>query len=456
MYNSGSNSIASLSQSSFLRYFSFAALYVAQGIPEGLLIYALPAWLAKNGISPAQIGAYVGVIVLPWSFKLINAPIMDRFTYLPMGRRRPWVLVGQMGILASFFLMSFINDPSTDILVLTIMGFIVMFFGSFQDVAVDGMAIDILPIDQQARANGLMWGSKTAGQASSVALGSLLINSYGFSVTVMLFSIAVFLIMLVPILFRERSGEKIMPWTTGNASEASMKMQLHDWKSIFKNLINVFFLPMSFIMGVAVFFSSISRGLMDTVLPVLTVQELGWLDTEYSQIFAMSGIIAGAIGMFIGGALIDFLGKIRMMAIFLTMLMITVTTMSILSGYWNEPAFVTGFIIAYYVLFTLLTISIFATAMLLCWKKVSATQFTLYMAISNLGMALGASLLGPLKELFNYNILILVCVLSSGTMLFLLRYIKLERHLADLEELEKNGGNNFSTVIKKIKSAFSG
>jgi len=373
-----------------------------------------------------------------------------------MGRRRPWVLVGQMGILASFFLMSFINDPSTDILVLTIMGFIVMFFGSFQDVAVDGMAIDILPIDQQARANGLMWGSKTAGQASSVALGSLLINSYGFSVTVMLFSIAVFLIMLVPILFRERSGEKIMPWTTGNASEASMKMQLHDWKSIFKNLINVFFLPMSFIMGVAVFFSSISRGLMDTVLPVLTVQELGWLDTEYSQIFAMSGIIAGAIGMFIGGALIDFLGKIRMMAIFLTMLMITVTTMSILSGYWNEPAFVTGFIIAYYVLFTLLTISIFATAMLLCWKKVSATQFTLYMAISNLGMALGASLLGPLKELFNYNILILVCVLSSGTMLFLLRYIKLERHLADLEELEKNGGNNFSTVIKKIKSAFSG
>ena len=256
----GSRSIISLSQSSVLRYFTFAALYVAQGIPEGLLIYALPAWLAKQGISPAQIGGYVGIIVLPWSFKLINAPIMDRFTYLPMGRRRPWVLTGQMGILTSFFLMSFISDPSSNMLALTIMGFVVMYFGSFQDVAVDGMAIDILPLEQQARANGLMWGSKTAGNAASVALGSILINSYGFSATVMLFSVIVFLIMLIPIFFRERLGEKILPWTKGEPSETAKKMQLHNWKTIFKNLINVFFLPMSFIMGVAVFFNSISRG----------------------------------------------------------------------------------------------------------------------------------------------------------------------------------------------------
>ena len=178
----------SLSESSLLRYFTFAALYVAQGIPEGILIYALPAWLAKNGIGPAQIGGFVGIAVLPWSFKLINAPVMDRFTYLPMGRRRPWVLVGQFGILTSFFLMSSITDPANNLALLTVMGFMVMFFASFQDVAVDGMAIDILPVDQQARANGLMWGSKTTGIAATVALGSLAINEYGFSLTIMLFS----------------------------------------------------------------------------------------------------------------------------------------------------------------------------------------------------------------------------------------------------------------------------
>ncbi len=54
--------LPALSENTFLRYFSFAALYVAQGIPEGLLWYALPAWLAMNGKSPAEIGSYVAVV----------------------------------------------------------------------------------------------------------------------------------------------------------------------------------------------------------------------------------------------------------------------------------------------------------------------------------------------------------------------------------------------------------
>jgi PAT family beta-lactamase induction signal transducer AmpG len=446
--------IRTLSESSLLRYITFAALYVAQGIPEGVLIFALPAWLAKHGVSPAQIGTFIGISVLPWSFKLINAPLMDRFTYLPMGRRRPWVLIGQAGILTSFFMMSFITNPVDDLFILTAMGFVVMFFASFQDVAVDGMAIDILPVDQQARANGLMWGSKTAGIAGSVALGSLLINAYGFSLTVMLFSAVVLLIMLIPLILKEHPGEKVMPWTHGQASPVALNMQLHDWGSIFKNLIRVFFLPMSLILGVGVFFNSINRGLIDAVLPVLTVQELGWLDTEYSNIFATAGLVSGAIGMFIGGALIDFLGKIRMMAVFLFLIMLLLSIMSFFYDSWGSVAIVTGYIIAFYTLFTLLTISIFATAMQLCWKKVAATQFTIYMAVSNLGLSVGASLLGPLKSMFSYHILILTGVFSSGVLLFLLRFIRLDQHMSDLVDLEKNGVVNVKKIIQNLLSAF--
>jgi PAT family beta-lactamase induction signal transducer AmpG len=94
--------LPALSENTFLRYFTFAAMYVAQGIPEGLLWYAIPAWLAMHGKSPAEIGSYVAVIGIPWSLKIINAPIMDRFTYLPMGRRRPWVIFGQLGLILSF------------------------------------------------------------------------------------------------------------------------------------------------------------------------------------------------------------------------------------------------------------------------------------------------------------------------------------------------------------------
>ena len=55
-------SFPALSENTFLRYFTFAALYVAQEIPEGLLWYAIPAWLAMNGKSPAEIGSYVAVV----------------------------------------------------------------------------------------------------------------------------------------------------------------------------------------------------------------------------------------------------------------------------------------------------------------------------------------------------------------------------------------------------------
>ena len=66
------------------------------------------------------------------------------------------------------------------------------------------------------------------------------------------------------------------------------------------------------------------------------------------------------------------------------------------------------------------------------------------------GLSLGAYLLGPLKELFSYRVLILVCILTSAVTLFLLRYIKLEVHQSDVEDLEQNGSNSFSLVVKKI------
>ena len=432
-----SKPLPSLSENTFLRYFSFAALYVAQGIPEGLLWYAIPAWLAMNGKSPAEIGSYVAVIGIPWSLKIINAPIMDRFTYLSMGRRRPWVLFGQFGLIASFLSMSLIIDPLNNLSTLMILGFIVSFFEVSQDIAVDGMAIDILPVDQQARANGLMWGSKTLGISASVASGSWIMSHYGYFYAIVSFSLIISIIILVPLLLRERPGEKLLPWTNGEASKLAEKIQLHSWKGIFKSLYKVFFLPVSFMMGVAAFSYSVGRGLIDTVLPVFTVQELGWADTQYSQIFATANLISGVLGMVIGGFLIDYFGKVKMITIYMSLLILLAAAMSFLKSFWQNDVFITGFIICFYILLTFTNIAIFASAMQLCWKRVSATQFTLYMAISNLGLAAGAALLGPLKDLFNWEFVILSYVIFAGAMLILIRFINFDKHQFRVEKLEE-------------------
>jgi MFS transporter, PAT family, beta-lactamase induction signal transducer AmpG len=432
-----SKPLPSLSENTFLRYFSFAALYVAQGIPEGLLWYAIPAWLAINGKTPGEIGSYVAVIGIPWSLKIINAPIMDRFTYLSMGRRRPWILFGQFGLIASFLSMSLIIDPLNNLSALMILGFIVSFFEVSQDIAVDGMAIDILPVDQQARANGLMWGSKTLGISASVAAGSWIMSHYGYFFSIVSFSLVISIIILVPLLLRERPGEKLLPWTDGEASKFAEKIQLHSWKGIFKSLYKVFFLPVSFMMGVAAFSYSVGRGLIDTVLPVFTVQQLGWADTQYSQIFATANLISGLLGMVIGGFLIDYFGKVKMMSVYLSLLILIAAAMSFLKSFWQNDIFVTGFIICFYILLTFTNIAIFASAMQLCWKRVSATQFTLYMAISNLGLAAGAALLGPLKDLFNWEYVILSYIVFALGMLVLIRFINFDKHQLRVEILEE-------------------
>jgi len=425
-----------LSENAVLRYIAFSALYFAQGIPEGLVVFGLPAWMAMNGISTTEIGTYVAISLIPWSFKIVAAPLMDRFTYLPMGRRRPWILFGQFGLVLSFLSMAFIPEPLSHMELLMIAGFTVNLFTVFQDIAVDGMAIDILPVDQQARANGLMWGSKTLGISAAVAAGSYIIHAYSFFLAIASFSGIVLLLMMVPVLLRERPGERIMPWSNGKTSEITAKLQLDSWKAILVSLYQVFFLRVSIIMGIAVFSYSIGSGLISTLLPVMVVQDLGWTDVQYSQIFATTNMISGILGMFVAGALIDFLGKIRMMTVYLICFISVILVMTFMKNYWHSDILTYGFFLGFFILDTFIMIAVFATAMELCWKRISATQFTLYMAISNLGLAAGAKLIGPLREVLPWEYVIFISSGFALTMLFLIRYIHFDKHLLKVNRLE--------------------
>ena len=144
------NTLPSLSDNTLLRYLSFIALYFAQGMPLGMLYFGIPAWMAMNGKTPSEIATFAAVVALPPSFKFLVAPLMDRYTYLPMGRKRPWIIIGQIGLILSCIFIAFVPDPLNNTSQLMMAGFVVTFFVAFQDVATDGMAVDIIPDHQQA------------------------------------------------------------------------------------------------------------------------------------------------------------------------------------------------------------------------------------------------------------------------------------------------------------------
>jgi PAT family beta-lactamase induction signal transducer AmpG len=164
--------LPALTENLNLRYVAFTLLYAAQGLPYGLLSIAVPAYMAEQGLTPTQISSYMGIILLPWSLKLINGPIMDRWSYLVMGRRRPWILLAQAGMVTTSVIMALTPDPMQHLFALTALGFLTNFFTAFQDVAVDGMAVEIIPVEQQPKANGFMWGGKGLGVAGATAGGA--------------------------------------------------------------------------------------------------------------------------------------------------------------------------------------------------------------------------------------------------------------------------------------------
>ncbi len=426
----------SLSSNPLARYFSFSALYIAQGIPEGILFYAIPAWMAMNGKSPLEIGAFTGIIIIPWSFKILAAPLMDRFTYLAMGRKRPWIIFGQLGLIFSFLSMAFVPDPLNNLSGLMTVGFMISFFGAFQDVATDGMAVDVIPINEQARANGLMWGTKTVGISLSLVIGTALINSFGLTTAVALLSIAVALIIAVPIYFTERPGEKTMPWSEGKAHIESETTQLRSWSEILKNLFRVIKLRASIIFGIASFVIGIMFGFMDTLFPVFSVQELGWTNTLFSEVFSILSIIAGILGMCIGGYLVDRFGKLKMTTLFLGILTLCISLFAMVTDFWHNNMVFYGFMFTYYTFYTFLSIATFAIGMQLCWKTVAATQFTLYMALSNMGRGFGATLFGIVKTNMIWEHVFLVVALSPIVMAILIQFLCFRRHKQQVDRFD--------------------
>lgn len=428
--------IPSLSENTFLRYFNFIALYFAQGVPEGMLAFGIPAWMAMNGKSPSEIANFAIVVVLPWSFKILVAPLIDRYTYLSMGRKRPWVIIGQLGLVLSFAYMAYIPDPLNNLNQFMLAGFIVSFFGAFQDVATDGMAVDIIPAEQQAKANGLMWGSKISGISISLALGSWILNKYGYTASILTLSAIISCIMFVPILLRERNGEKILPWTQGKAAPEAEMFQLENWREIFKSLYSVFILRNSLLIAGVLFFSQGAFKFLSTLLPVFTVKVLGWTNVEYAQYFASAKLIGGISGMLLGGILIDKFGKKRMLSIYFFCLILLISFLALNKSYWGNKSVIYSFMVLYNSIYTFSCIGLFAIAMQCCWRKVSASQFTLYMTIANLGQMSFAALINPISSTFNWQISLLFFAIFLVLTWLILYFLNIEKQIELVEELE--------------------
>ena len=430
------NSLPTLSESAFLRYFNFAALYFAEGLAQGMLFVGIPAWMAMQGKSPTEIGKFAVACSVPWTFKFIVAPLMDRYTYLPMGRKRPWVLLGHLGLMLSIIAFAFVPDPLNNLNIFFAAAFAVSSFGAIQDAAGDAMAVDVVPPDQQARANGFMQGSRMIGSSLSLVLCSWILNKYGFQASMLTLFFLVAIITLVPIILREQKGEKMLPFTSGKTSEISRKLQISNWAVILKALFSVFKLRNSLLVVLLLFITQGAYNFFETLLPIFAVKITGWTNVKYSQVFATADLIGGVAGMLLGGFLIEKFGKKRMINIYFFLIISLLLALKFAGDYWQNTDMLYGFIITYRLLNAFAKIGVFAIAMQCCSKNISASQFTIFMTMGAMGSIAGAFLVGPIKENFDWSTTFIFFEGFIGLAWLILQLINIEKHVEKINEIE--------------------
>ncbi|WDZ96312.1 AmpG family muropeptide MFS transporter [Herbaspirillum sp. WKF16] len=116
------------------------------GLPLFILLSLLQAWLAKSGLNVKTLGLFA-LVMFPYTWKFVWSPLMDRFHFGRMGRRRGWMFVTQLLLFLGIGAMGML-DPLTEVGTIAFMASVVAFLSASQDIAIDAYRREILPDEE--------------------------------------------------------------------------------------------------------------------------------------------------------------------------------------------------------------------------------------------------------------------------------------------------------------------
>ena len=423
-----------LSESRSCRLSTFCALYVAQGIPWGFMLISLPAYLASEfQLDDTEIGNLKAIILIPWSFKLIWAPIMDNFTIRSMGKRRPWIIGAEILMAASLLTLMGLGDLSEKMRLLLWIYLIHNCFSSLQDVCTDALAVDMLPPEEQGLTNGLMWGSKLVGKGLGAGGLSWVLSNYNLEACVAIQIVLLLGIMCFPLFVLERPGDRRFPWSDpvpSNAiqeDESSWKNEVTlsdsesedssvqvfkaqdipesedpqsiDWSQFFNDYVRAFRLRTT---AACLFFSvimSVGYGVFETATTTLYTQELGWSDVEYSSVAGTFSVPLVILGTLVGYLIVDRLNS-RKLILYIGFggLGLTSLVFAMSSGMWQSGKFAGSYLVLTEGFQCIASIGFLAMSMRITWTAAAATVFTTFMPMSNVSHVFGNWFAGRFRE----------------------------------------------------------
>lgn len=144
------------------------SLGFASGMPLFVVLTLLGAYLRKEGVNLKEIGLF-SLIMIPYTWKFVWSPLVDRYNLFHLGRRRSWMLISQIAVFFSIFLLGQFS-PKTSLPVIAVVSVILSFASATQDIVIDAYRREILTDRELGLGTSLFI---TASRASSLVPGGL-------------------------------------------------------------------------------------------------------------------------------------------------------------------------------------------------------------------------------------------------------------------------------------------
>jgi len=267
------------------------SLYFSQGLPFGFFTQALPVLLRKQGWALSEIGLS-SLLALPWALKFLWAPLVDRHALPGTGRRKSWIVPLQLLAAAVLLALAIAGTVRLPVLMMAVL--LLNLVAATQDIATDGLAVDLVPPAQRGLINGLQVAGFRVGM---IAGGGLLLafhEQLGARLT--------FLAMAA------LTALATLPVAGAREPRAVAAPTAHALRHFLRRpgAGRLLALVVAYKAGDAFATGMLRPFLTDAGL---SLAELGWL-------LGTVGFVAGLVGALGGGALVNRLGRRRALLLF--------------------------------------------------------------------------------------------------------------------------------------------
>jgi len=338
----------------------------SSGLPLALTGGTLQAWLKDDGVDLKTIG-FLSLITAPYTYKFLWAPLIDSTSPIQLGRRRGWMLLTQIGLVAMILAQSFFQ-PADGILFFASFAFGIALLSATQDIAIDAYRREILKTEELGAGAALSQLGYRLGMILSSGLALILADFYSWGFVYRLMAASLGIGLLTTFLCREPEIE--------GASLPKLRDFIEPFKEFFRRNLWWELLILVLIYKVTDSFA------MALTTPFLI--EIGFTKTEIGSVLKVIGVASTIGGAVVAGMLMAKLSLKQALWIFGLAQLIANLAYALLA--WvghNVPIFVAAVVVENFGS-GLGTAAFVAFLMAITDKRFSGTQYALFTSIAAL------------------------------------------------------------------------